>query len=56
LITEGKKIPERSLVMGSPGKVIREVTDEEIKAIHENGQRYVQNSKRYESEAIEQKD
>jgi len=56
LITEGKKIPERSLVMGSPGKVIREVTDEEIKAIHENAQRYIQNSKRYESEAIEQKD
>ena len=56
LITEGKKIPERSLVMGSPGKVIREVTDEEIKAIHENAQRYIQNSKRYEAEAIEQKD
>ena len=56
LITEGKKIPERSLVMGSPGKVIREVTDEEIKAIHKNGQRYIQNSKRYESEATEQKD
>ena len=56
LITEGKKIPERSLVMGSPGKVIREVTEEEIKAIHENGQRYIQNSKRYESEATEQKD
>ena len=56
LITEGKKIPERSLVMGSPGKVIREVTDEEIKAIHENAQRYIQNSKRYESEATEQKD
>jgi carbonic anhydrase/acetyltransferase-like protein (isoleucine patch superfamily) len=56
LITEGKKIPERSLVMGSPGKVIREVTEEEIKAIHENAQRYIKNSKRYESEVTEQKD
>jgi carbonic anhydrase/acetyltransferase-like protein (isoleucine patch superfamily) len=56
LITEGKKIPERSLVMGSPGKVIREVTEEEIKAIHENAKRYIQNSKRYESEVTEQKD
>ena len=55
LITEGKKIPERSLVMGSPGKVVREVTDAEIKAIHDNAQRYIKNSLRYEKEAKEQK-
>ena len=28
LITENKIIPERSLVLGSPGKIIRQVTDE----------------------------
>ena len=56
LITEGKQIPQRSLVMGSPGKVVRQVTDDEIKAIHENATRYVQNSKRYEAEAKEQLD
>ncbi len=33
LITEGKVIPPRSLVMGSPGKVVRELTDEEIAGI-----------------------
>ena len=54
LITEGKKIPDRSLVMGSPGKVIREVTNEEVKVIHENAQRYISNSVRYEAECQEQ--
>ena len=31
LITENKEIPDNSLVIGSPGKVIREVTEEEKK-------------------------
>ena len=48
LITENKEIPDRSLVMGSPGKVIREVTDEEIKSVKENGKRYVNNWKNFE--------
>ena len=29
LITENKEIPDNSLVIGSPGKVVREVTDED---------------------------
>ena len=33
LVTENKVIPERSLVLGSPGKVVRQVTDEEIEHI-----------------------
>ncbi len=48
LITENKEIPDRSLVMGSPGKVIREVTDAEIKSVQENGKRYVNNWKNFE--------
>ena len=48
LITENKEIPDRSLVMGSPGKIIREVTDEEIKSVKENGKRYVNNWKNFE--------
>ena len=35
LVTENKVIPERSLVLGSPGKIVRQVTDEEIKSIKE---------------------
>lgn len=33
LISEGKEIPPRSLVMGSPGKVIRLLSDEEVAGI-----------------------
>ena len=47
LITENKAIPDNSLVLGSPGKVIRKVTDDEIKVICENAKHYVENSKRY---------
>ena len=47
LITENKIIPDNSLVVGSPGRVLRKVTEEEIKAIHENAQHYVEGSKKY---------
>tara|TARA_B100000700_G_scaffold320576_1_gene418121 strand:+ start:601 stop:1107 length:507 start_codon:yes stop_codon:yes gene_type:complete len=47
LITENKIIPDNSLVVGSPGRVLRKVTNEEIKAIQENGRHYVDNSKKY---------
>lgn len=47
LIPEGKTIPDRSLVMGSPGKVVRELTDEQIARIAWSAQHYVQNAQRY---------
>ena len=47
LITENKEIPDNSLVVGFPGRVIRKVTDEEVKAITENAIRYQENWKKY---------
>ena len=47
LVTENKVIPDNSLVLGSPGKVVRKVTDDETKVIRENAKHYVTNSKRY---------
>ena len=47
LVTENKVIPERSLVLGSPGKIVRQVTDEEIEHIKENARDYVENFKKY---------
>ena len=47
LITENKEIPDNSLVVGSPGRVIRKVTDDEAKAIKENAIRYQNNWKKY---------
>lgn len=50
LITEGKVIPDNSLVVGSPGKVVRTLTDAEIAAMHANTAHYVALSTRYLSE------
>jgi carbonic anhydrase/acetyltransferase-like protein (isoleucine patch superfamily) len=42
VIPAGKVIPARSLVVGTPGKVVREVTEDEIKSNQLNAQGYVQ--------------
>ena len=47
LIAENKEIPDNSLVVGSPGRVLRKVTDEEKKAVIENTKYYQDNWKRY---------
>jgi carbonic anhydrase/acetyltransferase-like protein (isoleucine patch superfamily) len=41
LVTEGTRVPPRSLVMGSPGKVRRVLEDEQVAAILEYAQNYV---------------
>ena len=47
LVAENKKIPDNSLVIGAPGKIIRQVTKVEIQLIKENAIRYQQNWKKY---------
>jgi carbonic anhydrase/acetyltransferase-like protein (isoleucine patch superfamily) len=41
LVTPNTKIPPKSLVLGSPAKVKRELTDEEIRGIRESAANYV---------------
>jgi carbonic anhydrase/acetyltransferase-like protein (isoleucine patch superfamily) len=41
LVTEGAEIPPRSLVMGSPAKVRRALTDEEVASVARYAQNYV---------------
>jgi carbonic anhydrase/acetyltransferase-like protein (isoleucine patch superfamily) len=50
LVTEGKQFPPRSLIIGSPAKVVRELTDGEIVSILANAKEYVSKAGRYESE------
>lgn len=47
LIPEGKQIPPRSMVLGSPGKVVRQLSDEEVERFSRAAARYVANWKRY---------
>jgi len=41
LLPEGCVIPPRSLVMGSPGKVKRQITDDELEFIRQSSDNYV---------------
>lgn len=40
LVAEGKEFPPRSLIVGIPGKLLREVTDEQVEGIRANARRY----------------
>lgn len=47
LITENKVIPDGSMVMGAPGKVVRELTEQQIQMMQAGSHHYVENWKRY---------
>jgi carbonic anhydrase/acetyltransferase-like protein (isoleucine patch superfamily) len=47
LVTEGKEIPDGSLVMGSPGKVVRELTESEIAGLRASALSYQRNAARF---------
>lgn len=44
LVTKGKEYPEGSLIMGSPAKFIRKLSQEEIDSIKKNAEDYVKKS------------
>jgi len=50
LIPEGKQIPPGSLVMGSPGKVVRALKTEEITAINAIAGHYMDKAKEYQTQ------
>jgi len=52
LIPEGKTIPDRSLVCGSPGRIIRELTDHEVAKLQASAANYVHNALRYQSTLV----
>ncbi len=47
VVLENAVIPPRSLVAGVPGKIRRELTDDEIAALHDNSARYVTRAQAY---------
>lgn len=50
LITENKIIPDGSLVMGAPGKVVRQLDAAAIKALSASAVHYQENMRRYKDE------
>jgi carbonic anhydrase/acetyltransferase-like protein (isoleucine patch superfamily) len=52
MLGEGKEIPDNSLVMGSPGKVVRQITPEQAARMAAGAQHYVDNWRRYKKGLI----
>lgn len=52
LIPEGREIPDRSLVIGAPGKVVRMLSDIDVAKIRANAAHYVENWQRYVAQLV----
>ncbi len=48
LVTKNKVFPPRSLIVGSPAKVVRELNDEEVAELYASAERYMEFKKDYE--------
>jgi len=47
LIPEGKVFPDHVLIVGSPGKVVRELSADEVAHLEKSAEHYVANAQRY---------
>jgi carbonic anhydrase/acetyltransferase-like protein (isoleucine patch superfamily) len=52
LVTEGKQFPPRSLILGAPAKVVRELTDKDLQMIAAAAASYVERSARYRTSLV----
>ncbi|RZV37704.1 MAG: gamma carbonic anhydrase family protein [Chromatiales bacterium] len=52
LVTENKVFPDRSLILGAPAKVVRELSDEEVAQIRWSADVYVRNASRFLSDLV----
>jgi carbonic anhydrase/acetyltransferase-like protein (isoleucine patch superfamily) len=50
LVTEGKEFPDNSLIIGSPAKAVRLLTDEAIAGMHGNTANYVHRGQEYKTQ------
>lgn len=47
LVTEGKEFPDGSMILGSPAKAVRQLSEEQIAAFRRGAVHYVDNAARY---------
>ena len=52
LVPPGMRVPRRSLVLGSPGKIVRQVSDDELERIRSSASNYDGYAKRYRAEGV----
>lgn len=52
LVTEGKEFPDGSMIMGSPAKVVRALTPEEIQRLAWSAKHYVEQAERHRTSAV----
>jgi len=49
LVTEGKEFPDYSLIIGSPAKAVRTLTEEDVVRMHANTSNYVERGQFYKN-------
>lgn len=47
LVTEGKEFPDGSMIMGSPARVVRQLTPEQIEGLKRSAASYMENARRF---------
>ena len=47
LVTEGKEFPDGSMIMGTPAKVVRQLTPEQIEGLRQSAQHYIDNARKF---------
>ncbi len=47
LVTQGKEFPPRSLILGSPAKAVRQLTDAEYESLKDSARHYVETARKY---------
>jgi carbonic anhydrase/acetyltransferase-like protein (isoleucine patch superfamily) len=50
LVTEGKEFPDNSLIIGSPAKAVRTLSDEQLAGLQKSADMYVQRAKHYRAQ------
>lgn len=49
LVTEGKEFPDGSMIMGTPAKVVRQLTPEQLQGLRDSARHYVANAQRFKT-------
>jgi len=49
LVTEGKVFPDGSMILGSPARVVRQLTAEQLQSLRQSADHYVANARRFQA-------